>query len=97
MDTTFTSIAIFILAAAVIGSTVTPSRNKPLEQRLARLEAKVDLLLAQAGVEQPQDPRMAQLDELLAEGKQIQAIKVYREITGAGLAEAKEAIDRRMR
>ncbi|MGD3111084.1 ribosomal protein L7/L12 [Streptomyces sp. YGL11-2] len=97
MDTTFTSIAVFVLAAAVLGSTITPSRNKPLERRLARLEEKVDLLMAHVGAEQPQDPRMAQLDELLAEGKQIQAIKLYREITGAGLAEAKEAVERRMR
>ncbi|WP_043264527.1 ribosomal protein L7/L12 [Streptomyces sp. CT34] len=96
MDT-LTPLAVFVLAAAVVGSTVTSGRNKPLERRLARLEEKVDRLLKHAGVEAPQGPRMAQLDELLAQGKQIQAIKLYREITGAGLAEAKEAVDRRMR
>ena len=31
---------------------------------------------------------------LVAEGKVIEAIKVYREHTGAGLKEAKDAIDR---
>ncbi|WP_199836308.1 ribosomal protein L7/L12, partial [Streptomyces sp. NRRL F-4489] len=41
------------------------------------------------------DPRLAEVDDLLAKGKKIQAIKVYREATGAGLAEAKEAVERR--
>jgi large subunit ribosomal protein L7/L12 len=31
---------------------------------------------------------------LVAEGKVIEAIKVYRERTGAGLKEAKDAVDR---
>jgi ribosomal protein L7/L12 len=30
---------------------------------------------------------------LLQGGKMIQAIKIYRELTGAGLAEAKAAVD----
>ncbi len=32
--------------------------------------------------------------ELLAGGKKIEAIKVYREETGVGLREAKDAVDR---
>ena len=35
-----------------------------------------------------------ELRQLLLAGKKIQAIKVYRQITGVGLKEAKEAIDR---
>lgn len=31
--------------------------------------------------------------ELLQSGNQIQAIKLYRELTGVGLAEAKDAVD----
>ena len=34
-----------------------------------------------------------QLRMLLAEGQKIEAIKVYRERTGAGLAEAKDAVE----
>lgn len=34
-----------------------------------------------------------QLHALLAEGRKIEAIKLYRERTGAGLREAKEAVD----
>jgi ribosomal protein L7/L12 len=36
------------------------------------------------------DPRIA---ELVGSGNKIGAIKLYRELTGAGLAEAKSAID----
>ncbi|UQA95187.1 ribosomal protein L7/L12 [Streptomyces halobius] len=40
---------------------------------------------------------MAEIDELLRQGKRIQAIKLHRELTGSGLSEAKEAVERRMR
>jgi ribosomal protein L7/L12 len=36
------------------------------------------------------DPRIA---ELVGKGNKIEAIKLYRELTGTGLAEAKSAID----
>jgi ribosomal protein L7/L12 len=35
-----------------------------------------------------------EIQDLLAKGNEIQAIKRYREFTGLGLAEAKEAIER---
>ena len=35
-----------------------------------------------------------EIQDLLAKGNEIQAIKRYRELTGLGLAEAKEAIER---
>jgi len=37
--------------------------------------------------------QLRKIDDLLAAGSKIQAIKVYREATGLGLKEAKEAID----
>ncbi|MFF7415140.1 ribosomal protein L7/L12 [Streptomyces lydicus] len=96
MDSLLPGAAFLVLAVAMVAST-TDRRSKTLERRLVRLERKVDLLLAHAGVEEPQDPRMAEIDELLARGKKIQAIKVHRELTGSGLVEAKEAVERRMR
>ncbi|GES29769.1 ribosomal protein L7/L12 [Streptomyces angustmyceticus] len=72
-------------------------RAKRTDLRLRRLERKVDLLLAHAGIAEPEDPRMAEIDQLLTEGKKIQAIKVHREVTGSGLVEAKEEVERRMR
>ncbi|MFI6766923.1 hypothetical protein [Streptomyces sp. NPDC050355] len=96
METLLPGIALLVLAIATMAAG-TDRRSKTLDRRLKRLEQKVDLLLAHAGVEQPDDPRMAEIDDLLAQGKTIQAIKVHRELTGSGLAEAKEAVERRMR
>ncbi|MEX2972327.1 MULTISPECIES: ribosomal protein L7/L12 [Streptomyces] len=96
MDSLLPGIALLVLAIGMVASG-TDRRSKTLERRLQRLEKKVDLLLAHAGVAEPEDPRMAEIDELLTQGKKIQAIKVHRELTGSGLVEAKEAVERRMR
>jgi ribosomal protein L7/L12 len=42
----------------------------------------------------PDPARDPEIQDLLAKGNEIQAIKRYRELTGLGLAEAKKAIDR---
>ncbi|MEV6966237.1 ribosomal protein L7/L12 [Hamadaea sp. NPDC051192] len=56
-----------------------------------------DLVSAQMAARVPGTPRpSADGDEvaaLLAEGKKIQAIKLYRELTGVGLKEAKDAVE----
>lgn len=58
--------------------------------RLSRLDAKIDTLLKHAGItfdefyDVPPGVR-----EALEEGKRILAIQRYRELTGAGLVEAK--------
>ncbi|WP_327703037.1 hypothetical protein [Streptomyces decoyicus] len=96
MDSFLPGIALLVISIALVAST-TDRRSKAVDRRLQRLERKVDLLLAHAGVAEPEDPRMAEIDDLLAQGKQIQAIKVHREVTGSDLVEAKEAVERRMR
>nr|WP_221208702.1 ribosomal protein L7/L12 [Nocardioides albus] len=63
-------------------------------RRLDRLEDKVGLLLKQAGLEEPPAPRQDEVVALVRAGKKIEAIKLYREATGAGLLEAKEAVER---
>jgi ribosomal protein L7/L12 len=60
--------------------------------RLARIERKLDALLAQLNVAVPEDD-MDDIRDLVAAGKKITAIKEYRARTGAGLAEAKKAIE----
>jgi hypothetical protein len=60
--------------------------------RLARIERKLDALLAQLNVTVPGDD-MDDIRDLVAAGKKIAAIKEYRARTGAGLAEAKKAIE----
>jgi ribosomal protein L7/L12 len=64
-----------------------------LEARLARLERKLDLLLANLGIEAPADG-MDHIRDLAASGNKIGAIKAYREATGVGLAKAKAAVER---
>lgn len=96
MDSFFPGIALLVISIALVAST-TDRRSKAVDRSLQRLERKVDLLLAHAGVAEPEDPKMAEIDDLLAQGKKIQAIKVHREVTGSDLVEAKEAVERRMR
>lgn len=69
------------------------SRIKRTDLRVARVEQKLDLVLDHLGLREA-DPRMDEIDALLRDGKKIQAIKTYREITGAGLKEAKDAVER---
>ncbi|WP_326688910.1 MULTISPECIES: ribosomal protein L7/L12 [unclassified Streptomyces] len=63
------------------------------DRRLARVERKVDLILEHLGV-QEHDPWLAEVAELARSGQKIQAIKRYRELTGEGLKEAKNVVDR---
>jgi len=62
--------------------------------RLARLDAKVDALLAASGVEfDPFRDVPADVREALEGGETILAIKRFRQATGVGLKEAKEFVD----
>lgn len=63
--------------------------------QLDRIEHKLDAILAHLGLNVPTQG----FDEVLTlarTGKKIEAIKVYREKTGVGLAEAKAAVDAMM-
>lgn len=61
---------------------------------LSRVDAKLDLLLKQAGIEyDPYKDLPRQVTEALQRGEKIQAIKCYREATNVGLKEAKEFIE----
>ncbi|GAA1490798.1 ribosomal protein L7/L12 [Brachybacterium sacelli] len=73
-----------------------------LQAQIRDLEGLVDVLAARADIGQEELLRLrgevgpnipAESRRLVAEGKDIAAIKVYREHTGAGLKEAKDAID----
>lgn len=77
-------------------------RISALEETAARQQQLIDQLL-QATELQPSIPRSLmprtsalhpEVLALLNDGKEIAAIKRHREITGAGLKEAKDAIDR---
>jgi ribosomal protein L7/L12 len=77
-------------------------------RRIAELERKVSELYKRLGQAEPggfgsaegfsepasvtaaEDPRLI---ELIQSGKEIEAVKLYRELTGFGLAESKDAVD----
>jgi len=65
-------------------------------RRIAALERKISQLYQRLGQEEPtdvvasEDPRLI---ELVQAGNEMQAVKLYRELTGAGLAESKQAVD----
>jgi ribosomal protein L7/L12 len=61
---------------------------------LSRIEAKLDLVLQHAGLKYvPYANLPAPVIAALQSGRKIQAIKLYRDATGAGLKEAKELIE----
>ncbi|KUN99692.1 ribosomal protein L7/L12 [Streptomyces caeruleatus] len=84
---------LFLVLAAFWGIMTIQSRISQADQRVARVERKLDLVLDHLGLD-AEDPRMGEVLSLVRTDKKIQAIKVYREITGAGLKEAKDAVDR---
>lgn len=66
-----------------------------LRARVAELEDRLDFLYKRLGIEYNDHPGTAdpRIIESLKRGNKIEAIKVYRELTNAGLAEAKRVID----
>ncbi|MGQ0626614.1 MAG: hypothetical protein ACT4PL_00750 [Phycisphaerales bacterium] len=60
--------------------------------RMRRIEGKLDAIMAHLDIHLPDDG-MDDIRALIAAGKKIEAIKEYRLRTGAGLAEAKLAVD----
>jgi ribosomal protein L7/L12 len=64
-----------------------------LRYQLNRVEAKLDLLLRQAGLALPADPLDTEVRHLLRTNQNIAAIKLVRQTTGMGLREAKEWVE----
>ena len=84
---------VFLVLAAFWGVMTVQSRISQADKRVARVERKLDLVIDHLGLN-GEDPRMGEVVSLVRTDRKIQAIKVYREITGADLKEAKEAVDR---
>ncbi len=88
MDWTWVAVgAIFLLVA--LGSWWS------LTDRVGRIERKLNALLRHHGVDPTRGLPLSERVKQLAgdPARKIEAIKVYREETGAGLAEAKEAVE----
>ncbi|MEU9349970.1 ribosomal protein L7/L12 [Streptomyces griseoloalbus] len=84
---------LFLTCVVILGIATLQTRLSRAERRAARAERKLDLVLGHLGL-RDEVPRLDEIVALVHQGKKIQAIKVYREATGADLVEAKEAVDR---
>jgi ribosomal protein L7/L12 len=87
-----------------------PEELLEIKQRLALIETRLQQLFEHLDLrpretagggwsgggegDMPDPATDPEIQDLLAKGNEIQAIKRYRELTGLGLAEAKEAIER---
>ncbi len=66
-------------------------------EQLNRIEQKLDLIIKHLGIQQGSNTPATEdfeLQQLLSSGRKIQAIKRYRELTGAGLKDAKNAVEK---
>ena len=77
---------------------VTEADIQLLKSRINELEDRLNFLYRRLNIEYADpnsNPALApQIQEALRRGNKIEAIKIYRELTGVGLAEAKQAIER---
>ena len=69
-----------------------------LKSRISELEDRLQFLYRRLNIDYidpNSDPALSpQVQDALKRGNKIEAIKIYRELTGVGLAEAKQTIDR---
>jgi ribosomal protein L7/L12 len=73
-----------------------------IQQRLAMVESRLEQLFEHLDLTPRGGPEGAEVDpvddpeiqDLLAKGNDAQAVKRYRELTGAGIADAERAIQR---
>ena len=82
---------IAMLVALFAGSSAYASFPSRIGARLHRLELKVDAIIQHLGIEL--QALSTKVRELANDGKKIEAIKVYREETGAGLKDARDAVE----
>jgi hypothetical protein len=87
----FTDFAIIAFSIVVFGGTASLATRQQVNLR--RVEGKLDALLQHHGIQPPSD-LSPEVRRLASDPRQkIAAIKLYREQTGASLAEAKAAIE----
>ena len=66
-----------------------------LRARIIKLEDRIEFLYKHLNIEYAEGRNLANVKvvEMLKKGNKIEAIKIYREIYNAGLAEAKNAVE----
>lgn len=88
---TIAAIVLVVTTISVLLAAISDSR-KALARRIDQVERKLDLLLDKMEIPR-QEAGEEEIRGLLAAGRKIEAIKLYRERTGVGLKEAKDAVE----
>lgn len=78
---------------------ITETDFQQLRSRVNELEDRLKFLYRRLGVDYTADPNadpimLPEIQAALRRGNKIEAIKLYRELTGLGLTEAKSVIDK---
>ncbi|MFC5953842.1 hypothetical protein ACFP51_04835 [Streptomyces pratens] len=84
---------LFLACLVILGIWAVQKNVSRAERTAARVERKLDLVLQHLDLHE-EIPDKDAIVALVREGRTVQAIKAYREATGAGLLEAKQAVDR---
>jgi ribosomal protein L7/L12 len=83
-----------VAGLAVVAMIVHSTSGGAQSRALSRMEAKLDALLKHEGIQyDPYADLPASVLDALRRGRKIEAIKEYRQASGAGLKEAKEHIE----
>jgi ribosomal protein L7/L12 len=93
-------LALLLFGVMVFTLFTVVQRLDSILRQLLLLQRKADLALTHLGIQPPPEhsPLSERVKELAADpARKIHAIKVYREETGAGLKEAKDAVEKWMR
>jgi ribosomal protein L7/L12 len=85
-----------LLVIATIGSVAAAAgawfqERRSSARQLTALHRKLDLVLDHLGIAAPEELEVAQH---LRNGRTVDAVRAYRNLTGASLVEAKQAVDR---
>ncbi|GAA2274531.1 hypothetical protein GCM10010415_47360 [Streptomyces atrovirens] len=84
---------LFLTCVVILGVASIRNHLSRADRRAARVERKLDAVMEHLGLRE-EIPGRDEILDLVRRGKKIQAIKLYRENTGADLVEAKQAVDR---
>lgn len=85
--------ATLIFLMLIVGFLQVNAKLDDMKRRINDLETKLIATMKKLGAEVPSRPMPPEVLGLLQAGRKIEAIKVYREHTGQGLKDAKDAVE----
>ena len=83
----------WVCVATLIVALLGLMRRSPTARDDSRLERKLDLILKSLGIEEVDAGVNERIRALVKSGDKIEAIKLYRDLTGVGLREAKDYVE----